>query len=150
MKPTGPCFDGEWKASCTVERVNRRVVDDMMKAHYIGKWPAQVSLTLGLCRKGKVLGVVTFSEVRREVSERFGIQTWELSRLWIQEKIPQNAESFLIGRAIRVVKREHKGIERLISFADPEYGHSGVVYKATNWKEVPHSSKNLFVYELRG
>lgn len=148
MKPTGPCFDKTWRAACTVQRVNRRLVDEMVKAHYIGRGPAQVNLTLGLCRGGKPLGFITFSPIRQEVAQRFGDRTWELSRLWIAEKVPCNAESFFIGQAIRYVKKEHPEVNKLISFADPEFGHSGIIYKATNWTQVTHGSKNLFTFDL--
>jgi hypothetical protein len=148
MKPQGPCFDREWRTSCEVRRVNRRKADDMVKAHYIGRWPAEVSLTLGLYRGSKLLGVMTFSEVKRALADRFGAQTWELSRLWIKDKVPTNAESFFIGRAIRLLKRERPELRMLISFADPEAGHSGVIYRASNWTPVEHGTKELFEYPL--
>lgn len=142
-------FDREWRASSSVEHVNRRKVDEMIReGHYLGKWPAQTVLTLGLQREGRVLGVLTFSEVRANIAVRFGPETWELSRLFVLEKVPQNAESFFIGRAVRYVRRLTPHPRTLISFADPEHGHSGVIYKASNWKQVEHQSKNLFCLSL--
>jgi hypothetical protein len=149
VKPTGPIFDRSWRLACTVKQVNRRKADAMIRAHYIGKWPTSIVLTMGLFRGNKLLGVITFSEVHRSIAERFGPETWELSRLWIDDKVPKNAETFLIGRAIRQIRREHRNLRTLISFADPEYGHSGVIYRASNWTEEEHESKNLFSYSLR-
>ena len=52
----------------------------------------------------------------------------ELTRLWLDDDVPKNGESFLIGRTVR-----HSGYEVIVSFADTSQGHSGVVYQATNW-----------------
>jgi hypothetical protein len=41
-----------------------------------------------------------------------------------------------------------KQIGDLVSFADPSHGHAGAVYRASNWKQVDHRTKNLFVYDL--
>jgi hypothetical protein len=83
------------------------------------------------------------------MQERFGRDTWELSRLWIDDSVPRNAETFLIGRSIRHIKKNHRNIKTLISFADPEAGHSGTIYRASNWSPETHPTKNLFSYRLR-
>lgn len=120
----------------------------MIKTHYIGKWPASCHLTLGLKKGSRWLGVVTFSIPHRSMLERFGQSTWELSRLWVHDDVPTNAETFLIGRSIRYIRKQHGDIRVLISFADPEAGHSGVIYRASNWSPEEHESKNLFAYRL--
>jgi hypothetical protein len=149
MKPAGKIFDREWRLACSVDRVNKRAVDEMIKEHYLGRWPTNVLLTLGLKKRGKILGVATFSLPHNSMQQRFGNQTWELTRLWIDDCVPQNAETFLIGRGIRYIRKEHSDIKTLISFADPEMGHSGIIYRASNWKSEEHESKNLFTYSLK-
>jgi len=149
MKPKGPLFDRTWRLACEVKHVNRRRVDKMIKSHYIGRWPPSHLLVLGLYRGSKVLGVVVYSRPHKPMTDRFGQETWELSRLWINDSVPKNAETFLIGRSIRYIKRNHRNIKTLISFADPEAGHSGVIYRASNWTKEEHPSKNLFSYKLR-
>jgi hypothetical protein len=149
MKPSGPLFDREWRLACEVKQVNRRKVDKMIRSHYIGQWPTSIVMTMGLFKGPKVLGVITYSTVRRSLVERFGQNTWELSRLWIDDCVPKNAETFVIGRSIRLIKRQHSSLETLISFADPEAGHSGTIYKASNWSQEEHESKNLFSYQLK-
>jgi hypothetical protein len=46
---------------------------------------------------------------------------------------PQNAASFLISRAVRLVYRT-SGIARFFAYADPEAGEIGAVYRASNWR----------------
>jgi len=57
----------------------------------------------------------------------------ELRRLCCIDETPRNAESFFIGRSIKILKKEWKG-KVIVSYADAEYGHSGTIYKATNFE----------------
>jgi hypothetical protein len=59
----------------------------------------------------------------------------ELRRLCCIDDTPKNTESFFIGRALRLLRKDWgKGI--VVSYADKEYGHSGVIYKASNFKMI--------------
>jgi hypothetical protein len=60
----------------------------------------------------------------------------ELTRLWIDDSAPRNGESYLIGNTVR---RAGKPI--VVSFADTEQGHIGIVYQATNWLYTGLSAK---------
>lgn len=148
MKPQGPVFDSSWRASCSITTVSKNKIEDLIKAHYLKAWPKNIQLTFGLKRKGKLIGVITYSDVVNEIKSSFGQNIWELSRLFIIDSVPTNGESFFIAGTIRHLKKNYPTLKKLISFADPEYGHSGVVYKASNWKQFNHASKNLFVYDL--
>lgn len=55
---------------------------------------------------------------------------YELTRLWIADITPKNAESFLIAQSLKQLPPE---IDILISYAEIRAGHTGVVYQATNW-----------------
>lgn len=57
----------------------------------------------------------------------------ELRRLCLIDETPKNAETYFISRTIKWLKK-HTNWEYIISYADPEQGHSGVIYKAANFK----------------
>lgn len=57
----------------------------------------------------------------------------ELRRLCLIDDTPKNAESYFIARTIRWLKK-HTDWKFIVSYADPEYGHSGTIYKAANFK----------------
>jgi len=57
----------------------------------------------------------------------------ELRRLCCIDETEKNAESFFIGKCIRWL-RNNTDIKVIVSYADPNYGHSGVIYKATNFE----------------
>lgn len=133
MKPNCETFDRSWRSACTIEKVERTAADEMIRRHYLGKWPGVCVLILCLKKAAKFLGVIVFALPPRETNKRYGGETWELARLWVQDSAPQNTESFLISRAIRYIKQQHKSVAVLVSYADPSVGHTGTIYKAANW-----------------
>lgn len=133
MRPDGPVFDKTWRAECTVAPVSRTEADSMIKRHYIGRWPGVCVCILALTRDGQALGVIVFALPPRETMKRYGGETWELARLWIEDSVPANAETFLIARAVRFIRQQHPAVKALVSYADPSAGHAGTIYKAANW-----------------
>jgi len=134
MKPDCPTFDKVWRTACTIAPVRRKDADAMIRRHYIGRWPGVCVLTLALRRGIDLLGVIVFALPPRETSKRYGGETWELARLWLDDSVPQNGETYLIARAVRYIKQFHPAIKMLVSYADPSAGHAGTIYKAANWQ----------------
>ena len=56
----------------------------------------------------------------------------ELRRLVCIDDTPKNTESYFIGQTLKWLRR-NTDIEVVISYADLEFGHEGVIYKATNF-----------------
>lgn len=56
----------------------------------------------------------------------------ELRRLCCIDDTPKNTESFFIGATLRWLKRNttHKVV---VSYADAEHGHTGIIYRASNF-----------------
>jgi hypothetical protein len=105
----------------------------MIRRHYLGCWPGVTVATLGLYRDEEPVGVIVFSLPPPETFVRYGGETWELGRLWVRDEEPRNTESWFIARAVRYVKRFHRQVVALVSYADPSVGHEGVIYQASNW-----------------
>ena len=61
---------------------------------------------------------------------------YELTRLWVDDSVPRNGESFLIGNTLRMLDKEI-----IVSYADSAQNHIGVVYQATNWIYTGLSAK---------
>jgi hypothetical protein len=60
----------------------------------------------------------------------------ELTRLWIKDGTPKNTESYLIGNTLGKVDKEI-----IVSYAEIQQGHMGIVYQATNWIYTGLSAK---------
>ena len=68
----------------------------------------------------------------------------ELRRLACIDDTPKNTESFFIGHALRHLKK-NTTIKAVISYADSNYGHSGIIYKASNFKYLGLTSKGKVI-----
>lgn len=63
----------------------------------------------------------------------------ELRRLCLVDNTPKNAESYFIGRSLRWLK-QNTNIKKIVSYADPNYGHQGIIYQATNFIKLGYTS----------
>ena len=57
----------------------------------------------------------------------------ELRRLVCIDDTPKNTESYFIGQTFKWLK-QNTDMEVVVSFADEHHGHTGVIYKATNFE----------------
>ena len=73
----------------------------------------------------------------------------ELRRLCCIDATPKNTESYFIGAMLRWLKKNttHKVV---VSYADAEQGHTGTIYKASNFKYLGHSAgARVIVYDQK-
>lgn len=127
-------FNKQWRYASSINRCSVADVDNFIKAHYLAKRPAIVVLCLRMMVLSIPVGMVVYSMPPMEVDKRYGGKTWELARLYLVDRIPRNAETWLIGQSVRYIKANHPEIRHLISYADPSAGHRGIIYQAANWK----------------
>jgi len=86
----------------------------------------------------KIVGaaiVGTPSSPNGQVTEKYGNESGkvlELKRLCCIDDTPKNTESYFVGNILRWLSK-NTDYQVVISYADPEYGHSGIVYKASNF-----------------
>jgi len=72
----------------------------------------------------------------------------ELRRLVCVDEAPKNSESRLVGMSLRWL-RQNTDIKKVVSYADPNHGHQGIIYKATNFKYLGLTSSGK-VIEYQG
>ncbi len=57
---------------------------------------------------------------------------WELSRLWAPDGHEKNLLTQAISMAVKIITRLERP-DALVSYADPNAGHKGGVYRAASW-----------------
>lgn len=136
MKPTGFVLDKSTRNLCDVCVVRKTDlnVQHMIRSHYLGRWPGVCTLVLALRFMGRYVGVLVYALPPRETSKRYGGKTWELARLWVDDCMPKNTETYFMARGTAYIKTFHTDVKMLVSYADPSVGHAGTIYKAANWK----------------
>lgn len=111
----------------------------IVENHYSHAWPAgggraPFGVFCGDALRGCIVystGACPQTHLLVEGTSRF--QYLELTRLWLHDSLGKNAESRVIALSIRLLKRHAPWLKWLISYADPNVGHQGTIYQATNW-----------------
>lgn len=104
--------------------------------HYSQTMPDSTRFSFGLFHQQRIVGVCTFgmgcgknqyTSVMPDIENGHYV---ELTRLWVEDTVGRNAESYFISRCMKMLPKE---IELIISFSDEKQGHVGTIYQATNF-----------------
>ena len=109
--------------------------DVVVKCHYAHrKAPYTHAFGLYLRKPQRLVGVVIYGSPASHslceslcgFNERYNI--YELTRLYVDDGLPKNLESYLVGNTLKLLDKEI-----IVSYSDTEYNHVGVIYQATNF-----------------
>ena len=103
--------------------------------HYSRCMPAGKLVKVGIWENDKFIGVVLFSRgANNTLGTPYGLvqtQCCELTRIALTKH--ESQVSRVMKLAFLFLKKNSPGLKLVISFADPEQGHHGGIYQATNW-----------------
>jgi hypothetical protein len=132
------------KDTYTIKQITYQEAMDIVVANHYLHRKAPCSFAFGLFENetNEIAGVIVYgtpssSTLRAGlcgVEEKNNVI--ELTRLWIKDGTPKNTESFLIGNTLSRVNKEI-----IVSYAEIQQGHLGIVYQATNWIYTGLSAK---------
>jgi hypothetical protein len=123
----------------TVSLINRKQAESIItKWHYSkGINGVIADICFGLWDKDILIGAMIFGRMAMAGQYKKYVEKQEdlleLRRLACIDNTPRNTESFFIGHALRYLKKNTK-VKVIISYADSNYGHSGIIYKASNFQ----------------
>jgi len=155
-----------------VREIDRRVARDMVvKYHYSKQW-TKCSVALGLFYmtgnehkffdepEEKLIGTICYGDpigrlTGASISDIIPRESvFELVRLFVHDGYGKNIESWFISKSFDWLKKNRKDIKALISYSDPQQGHVGTIYQATNWlyqgNKIRPSDSWLFKWEEDG
>jgi hypothetical protein len=122
-----------------------------IKNHYL-KTRASCTEAFGLFDKNTkaIIGVILYGNPTAPTTlkicgEQNQKNVVEITRLWIKDDTPRNAESFFIGATLKKVTKPI-----IVAFADPEVGHVGYVYQASNFLYTGKSERGGKVIAIKG
>lgn len=88
---------------------------------------------------GELVGAVLFGQLSTTAWKKFGTteaEVLELRRLVLLDKCGKNSESRAIGYCLRWLRTNLPHVKKIVSYADPMYGHDGTIYRAANFTMV--------------
>ena len=149
------------KNKVTISKINKQLANEIVeKFHYShSKTKNKISFGIYYNTKSKffgeskeLIGVIIYAHpigrlVVKSISEILkDNNVLELVRLFIHDGYGKNIESYFIAQTIKYIKKHHKEVQVLISYADPEQGHLGIIYQAGNWRYQGTKSRIVDAY----
>ena len=129
----------------TVQHSDRSEAVQLVKAfHYSKSAPNTATACHGLVNPDgvRVGAAIWIPPTKNAAMSVCGVHPWTgvlcLSRLVVAPEVPINGASFLLGRSMKLIDRARWPV--LVTYADTALGHTGAIYRATNWQrlgEVP-------------
>lgn len=80
-------------------------------------------------KEGNLRGVAIYG---KPMGRNCDQEALELRRFCLVDDTPRNTESFFLGWTLRWL-RKRTNIKTILTFADPNHGHQGTIYKASNF-----------------
>ena len=128
-----------------IEPVDRKVIQSFIhKWHYSHDTNGiQQRQCFALYNDNKIIGAMMYAipsmpNTAKKYNPDNPERCWELRRLCCIDDTPTNTESYFIGQTLRWL-RQNTDTEVIVSYADLEQGHQGIIYKASNFHYLGQS-----------
>lgn len=113
--------------------IKKSVADEfVINKHYSHRAPIFWA-GFGLVENEKITGIAIYGQPSPAIQKHAFIdrdfRLFELSRVVVQSKT-KNAASFLVGNSLQMLSPQPCAV---VSYADMEHNHCGIIYQATNW-----------------
>lgn len=72
----------------------------------------------------------------------YEVLTLELNRLITEDNLPYNALSYFVSQSLNLLPKP----SCIVSYSDPNRGHYGYIYQATNWIYTGNSTPKFLYY----
>lgn len=117
----------------TITELDPRTAAQLVVAHHYLHRRPPISHAYGIRLGGRLLGTVTYGTPASRHLQIGACPTdpgkvIELNRLWLDDELPRNSESWFVSRTLRMLPPRI-----VVSYADPVHGHYGYIYRALNF-----------------
>lgn len=126
-----------------------------LKSFHYAQFGRSAKLMCGGFINGELISVCKFSTPsRQEVATSLNLkysEVLELDRFCIHPAYQKkNFASWMVSRCSKLAFEKLPKIRCLVSFADSTMGHSGTIYKASNWEEIGKTKPSYHYLDQSG
>lgn len=122
-----------------IEEVSLADVREFVETHHYSKSVGGITPThcFRIMFEEKMFGAAIFGRpAMKQTIDRYSengtVNMVELRRFVMIDEAPRNSESKCLSLMFRILRK--KGVERILSYADPNHGHVGTIYKAVGFR----------------
>lgn len=117
----------------SVEQIESKAAQALIVEHHYLHRKTGISHAIGLLDGAETVGVVTFGcppsrHLQVSACKSNPELVVELNRLWVDDRMPRNTESWFLARALKLLPPLV-----VVSYADTKFDHYGHVYRASNF-----------------
>ena len=120
----------------------------VMNWHYSQQMPIGKLINYGVWENEVYIGAVIYGRgASPELGSAYGltqIECCELVRVALNKH--EASVSQIVAQTIKTLKESNPGLRLIVSFADPERDHKGIIYQAMNWIYCGQSSPSKEYY----
>jgi hypothetical protein len=113
--------------------ISKSVADDFVTQKHYSRRASIFWAGFGLEEDGQIMGVAVYGQpsppIQKHAFQDRNFRLYELARVVVQSKT-KNASSFLVANSLKLLEPKPCAV---ISYADMEQNHCGIIYQATNW-----------------
>jgi hypothetical protein len=113
--------------------------------HYSKSLPVPPLIKIGAWESGKFIGIIIFSRgASSNLLKPYGLdqtEGCELTRVALSKH--ETPVSRIMSLAFKFLKKSNPKLKLIVSFADPNEGHHGGIYQATNWIYTGKTEKSF-------
>lgn len=134
--------------------VNNTFAKKFMSEHHYSQTCPNLYYALGFYYNSQILCMVCFGPPSGRLLAQAMIEggnaqnVCELVRLFAFDWGPKNTESYCIGQSLQWLQNNALDMKLVVSYADPNQGHVGTIYQATNWLYTGQGSRLVDAYEF--
>jgi hypothetical protein len=137
-----------------VKEIDRKLANNIIiKNHYSKKTFNNTYINLGVFYNNELKGVLQYGHLMNPSSSKNIVKNsnsstcLELNRMWIDDNCIKYAESQAISCSIKYIKKKHKKIKWIQSFADERCGGLGIVYQACSFYYFGEHTSEFYILD---
>ena len=128
--------------------------DAMARKHYLGGVNKNINIKLGIFMNDTMIGMAAYGpptavSIAQKLNLNSG-EVFELRRFYTEKNYTHNLESQALSMANDVLKELRPQTKVIVTYADPQQGHLGKLYQATNaiylGKGIGAGGKHKYIY----
>jgi hypothetical protein len=131
------------KNTCNIKECKFKDIRHIFEEfHYKkGHMGGGISTCFGMYINNELVGGSVLGKPRHEKKYKNCI---DIRRMACLDKSPKNSESYFLGKIIKWV-RDNTDYENVLSYSDMTVGHSGTIYKASNFALIGKTTATKYV-----
>lgn len=133
-----------------VEPIEKSICDLFVTSKHYSRRSSIFWAGFGLIEDDRVTGVAVYGQpsppIQKHAFKDRDFRLYELARVVVQSKT-KNAASFLVGNSLKLLEPKPCAV---VSYADMEQNHCGIIYQATNWMYTGSTKSHDKAYIVGG